>query len=337
MSNTTMLGLDFGSSTLKWTLMERGHIQKSDAVRLPENLMRDNRITSTEVMAEQVQAILKQGRVGKRPCAVVLPSEAVIVRRLTMPYMTVEQLLVNLPYEFHDYMQDDKDHYYFDYAVVDTKKDEKGVPTELDLLGAAVRKETIENYRRMLRKAGLKLKRAVPACLAYGNVIRAYEAAEEEHPQEYCIVDMGHQSIRLYFYRGSVFDTSRVIEYGGMALDALIADAAAVDPHLAAEYKQVNYAGALDIPACRDLYNRVAMEIMRAVNFYGFNTPDSNLRDIYLTGGLSHVEAMVEEIGRTVDLIVHPMEDLLPDGVAGQAGRQACPTVLGALLQGDGR
>lgn len=89
------------------------------------------------------------------------------------------------------------------------------------------------------------LERAVPACIAYGNLLRAYEALDPQpdHPAEYCIADMGHQSIRLYFYRGSVFETSRIIEYGGQALDALIADAAAVDPHIAANYKCAIFRG----------------------------------------------------------------------------------------------
>ena len=50
------------------------------------------------------------------------------------------------------------------------------------------------------------------------------------------------------------------------------------DPHIAANYKRANYSEVQDIQACHDLYNRVAVEIMRAVNFYGFNTPTLTCR-----------------------------------------------------------
>ena len=80
------------------------------------------------------------------------------------------------------------------------------------------------------------------------------------------MVDLGHQSVRLHIYQNGVYDTTRTIELGGRSLDAIIADTAGVDPHLATGYKMSNYQGAQEISACRELYSRVAVEIMRAVN-----------------------------------------------------------------------
>ena len=65
----------------------------------------------------------------------------------------------------------------------------------------------------------------------------------------------------MYIYRGSVYETARTIEYGGATLDTLIADAAAVDPHVSAAYKQSNYNSVLDSQACKELYSRIAKEI----------------------------------------------------------------------------
>lgn len=338
-SKTTMLGLDFGSNALKWTLMERGSVKQAGELLLPENLTRDSHIASVQMMGDTLRDTMRKNRVSRRPCAVVLPAENVIVRHLTMPYMTADQLVLNLPYEFHDFIKDEKENYFFDYAVVGVNKDENNSPKELDLLAAAVRRDVIARCRQTLHRAGLKLERAVPACIAYGNLLRAYEelTPQPDHPAEYCIADMGHQSIRLYFYRGHVFETSRMIEYGGQALDALIADAAAVDPHIAASYKRANYSEVQDIPACKDLYNRVAVEIMRAVNFYGFNTPNSDLQDIYFTGGLSRLSAMTAEITNTLSLNVHQLDELMPDALAGPHTIDSCPVILGALLQGDGK
>ncbi|MEG1593847.1 MAG: pilus assembly protein PilM, partial [Oscillibacter sp.] len=250
--------------------------------------------------------------------------------------MTVDQLRVNLPYEFHDYLQNDKDRYFFDYAVVDTRKDEEGKPVELELLISAASKESIADYRALLRKAGLKLSVAVPEYLAYRNLLRAYETRESAHPAEYCVVDMGHSAIRIHMYRGTVYETSRVVEYGGAALDALIADATAVDPHVAADYKRANYERAQEIPACRDLYVRMGVEILRAVNFYGFNYPEAELKDIYFGGGLAHVPALMEEIRGELPLQIHSVEELMPPGVSGESAL-LFPAAVGATLQYDGR
>ncbi len=41
---------------------------------------------------------------------------------LRLPLMTEEQLRLNLPYEFHDYIGDEMDKYVFDYAMIRTKE-----------------------------------------------------------------------------------------------------------------------------------------------------------------------------------------------------------------------
>ena len=48
------------------------------------------------------------------------------MRRFEMPLMTEEQLRLNLPYEFHDYIGDEMDKYVFDYAMIQTKREDDG-------------------------------------------------------------------------------------------------------------------------------------------------------------------------------------------------------------------
>ena len=50
--------------------------------------------------------------------------------RITVPAMTEEELGLNLPFEFRDYIADDKDKYSFDYAVLGMQRDAAGNPVE---------------------------------------------------------------------------------------------------------------------------------------------------------------------------------------------------------------
>lgn len=330
------LGMDIGASGLKLALVAGGRVERLTTAPLPEQLIREGRVVSEEVLSREIKGILKRERIRVRECALALPADTAYVRKVTMPYMTAEHLKLNLPYEFHDYIQSDKSLYFYDYAVLETRTDEDGKPVELELLAAAAPREAIAQYRTALRKAGLKLTIAVPEVLTYRNIIRAYEARTSEHPAEYCIADLGHNAIRIHIYRGAAHETTRVIEFGGRSMDTLIADALNVDPHAAANYKAANYNGVQELPACRDLYSHIALEIMRAVNFYGFNTPDSNLQDLYASGGLSSVPLLMEEIRNTLSLRCHAIESLLPPGAEGE-DRLACAAAIGAALQGKGR
>jgi type IV pilus assembly protein PilM len=338
--STTYLGMDIGSSSVKLAVVQDRRIQRILVSDLPENLVREGRITSPEALAEELREIIRKEHIHAKNVCLSIPPQDTFVRRITVPQMTADQLKLNLPYEFHDFIQKDKDLYFYDYAVVKAQKGEDGKTDTLDLLAAAAPKETIANARMMLRKAGLKLVCAEPECLTYRNLIQTFEEKNPgSHPAEYCIADLGHEAIRVHMYRGGVYDTTREIEYGGASIDALIADTESVDPHVAANYKLSNYEGAQEIPACRDLYNKIAVEILRAVNFYGFNTPEADLQDIYFCGGLAKVTALMETIRGTLELKQHSVEELLPHLEHTDDARLLpfSPAAVGAAMELDAR
>ena len=312
------LGLDLGSSAWKLAVVTGDRVERTVVIPAPE-LPEDAKEQADEAIVRSLKGILQRKKITARECALSLPPEVSFLRRITMPYMTAEQLKINLPYEFHDYIQEEKDAFFYDYAVIDTKRDENGKPTELELLAAAGRKDAVERYRTILKKAGLRLQVAIPEYLAARNLLRDYERRTAEHPKEYCIVDMGHKSIRMHIYRGTVYDTTRVIEFGGASLETL-------------RNKNTIAPEAM----MQDLYTRIAVEIMRAINFYGFNTPDSDLQDLYFTGGLSGIEPLMKEIHSTLELNLHDGTELLPTGASGMEARM-CAIAVGVTMQGKGR
>lgn len=124
----TLLGVDIGANSIKLAQVSGGKAVKLAQAPLPENLIQDHRIISADALAQELWKLRKTERFSAKSCALVLPPETAFVRRISVPYMTVDQLRVNLPYEFHDYIQKDKDLYFYDYAVADVKTDEEGAP-----------------------------------------------------------------------------------------------------------------------------------------------------------------------------------------------------------------
>lgn len=310
-----LIGIDIGTSAVKLAQVSNGKVVRTVSSPLPGNPVQNGRVISVEELGQALRKIRKEGKLKGRRCALVLPPEVAFVRRVTMPYMTETQLKTNLPFELQDYIQNSSEQYFYDYALLNVINDEEGNPAELDLLAAATPREVIEQYRAALEAAGLHLVLAVPQTVTYRNIIRTHEQDESEHPEEYCIADMGHSAIRVHMYRGDAYETSRVIEYGGEELENLESDSDA---------------------ARHELFDRIALEIMRAVNFYGFNTPDSNLQDIYFCGGLSQSVPLMAEISSTLSLNCHPIEDLLPPMDDGRLEAQYGAAV-GATLQSSGR
>ena len=59
----------------------------------------------------------------------------------------------------------------------------------------------------------------------------------------------------------------------------------------------------------KDLYDFIAVEIMRAINYYTYENRDNTLETLYYYGGGSAVTPLIETIRSTVDLDVKPISD----------------------------
>lgn len=318
------IGLDIGEGEVKIVQWD-GSVRSYVRVPTPDNLVKDGRIVSYEAMGDFLSEALKENKITGKSCAVVIPASHTFLRRITMAAMTVQQLEVNLPYEFRDYLTEGKDKYYYDYAVNEIISDADGSPKQMDITAATVEKSVIGEYRDMLRRAGLRLDTAVPAECALANVLRESDSGRG---REYCVVDFGHSATRVYIYSGSKFETSRTIEYGMHMVDEAVSEARGVDEHIARTYKETNFEGARSAEQALGVYNAVAVDIRKAVSFYLYNNRASNLSDIWYCGGGSYIPELTDAVSRSTELKVHPFSSLL-------GGDHLAPyaAAIGAVMQ----
>lgn len=306
-----MLGFDFGSHELKIVQMGSDNaVLKAFSAELPENYVSDGKIVYFDAMADFIKETLKGNGFSGKDVACVLPEGASFIRHVDVPYMTPDKLVINLPYEFKDFLTADKTKYYYSYTINEVKNDEEGNPSEMDIIAGATFKETIEEYRAMFSKAGLKLKYAAPAEIAFSNIIKAKGDYED---REFCILDLGHVSTRLDFYKGCIFDASRSIEVGLVQLDKLISSEEGIDEHLAHSYKESNHKDVLSSEAAQDIYQTIAGDVRKSINFYGLNHRDSELTDVFVGGGGGGVKQLLSVLEEQLDGIrLHNISGLFP-------------------------
>ena len=314
----SFLGVDIGYDSLKLALVNGEKVRKSAVVPMPNNLVKEGRVVSTETMGELLRSTMKEYGIHCRNAAIVLPNETVYVRNATMPQMSVDQLKYNLPFEFRDYITDELKDYVYDYAMITTpeemeaESDEEG-GRSMELMAAAAPRTLLEESAELLRKAGLKMLKAVPAVCCYQSLIRRLEA-KRGSASEYCILDLGYQAIRMYMFHGDRHVVTRVLEIGMSSLDQVLADAHNVDIHLAHTYLLTNHENCQQQEVCRNAYGNIAVELMRALNFYRFSNPDSQLGDVWLCGGGAVIEPLRSAIADTLDMRLHSASELVPGG-----------------------
>ncbi len=328
---SSIIGIDIGTNEIKLVVLEKGRMTEAVRERLPRDLVQNGQITSFDALGEFIGTVCKEHKLSPKKCALLLPNALNYVRHITMPMMKESHLRLNLPYEFHDFIQDDKDKYVFDFAVLGTRTTEDGGEV-LELMAAAAKKEVIANYTSALRMAGKKLVMVKPAVMALADLLPIPEEGEEG--QEYCFINLGHSSTRVHIFCGRDLVATKVIEYGLQMLDQVVAEEKGVDIYIASTYKESNYENVLEAESCQNLYHAIAVEIMRAINFYRFNHPESRLSDAYLCGGGAKIKSLADIIAEQTELTLLSPALLLEDYAMlndGDAALFAC--ALGTAME----
>ena len=315
----TQLGFDIGSNSMK-VAVRRGGTVRVEQVRLPENLVDENgHITLPHAFSQFLRQTKKDLKLPRGKAALVLPPSQVICRLVTMPRMTTDQLVMNLPYEFADFVQGAADQYFCDYALCTPTDEELGIGAGAEdgeqagdqgvpMMAAAAAKQTLAEYVSMFSRAGIKLKTILPQEMALINLVKGLRGG----PEEFCFVDLGQQATRITVVWRDRVQATRQIAVGGRNLDMAAADHFGVDAFLANTYKYGNYQGIQSAAVVTDVCDRIAVEILKVINFYQFTYRNSNLEGIYLVGGGSAMPYLRQAIEDTVGLSLLSPQDFLP-------------------------
>lgn len=299
------VGFEIGNHAVHVAVVKGGGIVRAFSRPLESDLVKNGAITSYDAMADFLKDLRKKDKLPAYGAALILPSTLCYCRRFFVAAKTREQLSFNLPYGFSDFITDDKSHYFFDCAILGAVKGEENCPPDFDVFATAARKDVIDAYATMFSKAGFKLRTVIPAEFAYMNLLKR-SGADHHHG----ILDIGHSAVRLYLYDGHLFEGVRVIDYGMNEVDAIIADEFGVDLHMAASYRESNFNGAGDLEACRSVYGAMALEVLKATNFYRFNGGIS-LEHLHCCGGGTHNAALMDILKNTLSIPLADMSELM--------------------------
>ncbi len=317
------LGFDIGSSSLKVAVV-RGSEARVEEVRLPENLVDGDGVVLPHAFVQFLKQTKKKLGLPRGAAALALPPSQVICRLVNMPRMNTEQLMMNLPYEFADFIQGAAEQYHCDYAVCEPAEGdaEEGIP----MMAAVAAKERLAEYAQMFAQAGFRLKTILPQEMALINLTQARQGGQSE----YFFVDLGQQRTRITAIWRDRVQATRQIALGGLNLDMAVADELGVDAFLANTYKATNFQDILSSPAVRDLCERIAVEILKVLNFYQFTYRSSSLGGIYLVGGGASLPPLRQAIANTVEMELLDPALLLP-GEGAAAGVFAAGAAMGGV------
>lgn len=320
-----MIGIEIGSDTLKMAVCAGGVVKKVVIARMPEDLVMEGRMTSTQAMVEFLKTTMKANRISGGACALVIPSQHIISHRFTMPAVSDEELRLNLPFEMRDFVGKEADQYIFDYVITETKDN------SISVYSAAVRKEVIEEFYTTFKKAGLTLKIATPPEMAWMNLISRGNSL----PKKLCIVDIGYSYTRVSIFDNGNFVMGKTIERGGALIDETISATLGVDKYEARARKESNDDKILTEKDCQDAYQDLTIEVLKVLNFYTYSDSESetSLEHLYYCGGSSMIEPLRTALLKGTGLTQHHVYQLVNMGDNVSDLALQCALAAGAAMQ----
>jgi type IV pilus assembly protein PilM len=210
-----------------------------------------------------------------------------------------------------------------DYQILGESTNDEGETVKRVLLVVAYR-ELVDRYVSACRKAGIEL---VGIDLEAFALLRAMGAPREEGlPPDAALVVVSVGSDRSTFAvsDGRVCEFTRVLEWGGSALNIAIARALDLAPSEAEPIKRVlnlnvdaspegitqeKYDLARD--AVRKQVQSFARELVSSLQFYQNQANSLGIAEIVLTGGTAHLPGLAEELQRLIGVSVRVGDPLM--------------------------
>src|SRR5687768_718057 len=151
-----LVGVDIGASSIKVVQLKESR-KKLSVIRygyaeLPPQTIIDGHVMNAGVVTEALLKIFVDNKIASKDVAIGVYGQSVIVRKITVPMMTPEELDEQINWEAEQHIPFDIKLMSIDYEVL-KKRPEAG---QMDLLLVAAKKDEINDYASILREAKLR-------------------------------------------------------------------------------------------------------------------------------------------------------------------------------------
>ena len=152
-----LVGVDIGSSAVKAVEIKVGgkggdefQLLNIGIESLPPEAIVDGAIMDAGAVIDSIQRLFQESRIKTAECATGVSGNAVIVKKISLPQMSPEELSESIHWEAEQYIPFDIQDVSLDYEVIEGG----GSGGNMDVLLVAVKKDKISEYTSALTQAG---------------------------------------------------------------------------------------------------------------------------------------------------------------------------------------
>ena len=122
MAKKTVLGLDIGSSSVKITQLKptkRGYqLVNFGYMQLPQESIVDGSIMNSSAVVDAIREVLVSKKIKQKNTAVSVSGHSVILKKISLPVMTHDELEESIQWEAEQYIPFDINDVYLDVTIL---------------------------------------------------------------------------------------------------------------------------------------------------------------------------------------------------------------------------
>jgi type IV pilus assembly protein PilM len=307
----SLVGLDIGSSSVK--AIELKAVGKGFRVSalgvesVPPDSIVDGAIIDGGAVADAVGRLFANKKFKAKDVVASLSGNSVIVKKITLPSMTENELSESIYWEAEQYIPFDIQDVNLDYEILDQGSGQEGT---MEVLLVAAKKDKIADYTSVITQAG---KAPVIVDVDVFALQNAFEANYGFEPNSVvAILNAGASAININILAGSQSVFTRDVSMGGNAFTEAVQKELNLPYESAEQLKKgqdVDGATYEDARAVlRAMTDNVLLEVEKTFDFFKATASSDRIDRIMLSGGASRVEGFAESLRERFGTEVEPFD-----------------------------
>lgn len=197
------IGLDIGSGYLKLVQLKdtKGgyELELFDMLPLPPELIVDGSIIDSLRLVDSLKELARKARIKTKDVTISIAGHSsVIVKRVSLPDMSEDELYESIKFEAEQYIPFDIDDVNLDFQILGPKEE----PGQMDVILVAVKKDIINEYLSVVKEAGFNCQIVDVNSFALENI---YEINYEIEPEKnVALVNIGASTMNMNILKGGI-------------------------------------------------------------------------------------------------------------------------------------
>jgi type IV pilus assembly protein PilM len=316
------VGLDIGSSAVKLCVLKstkKGlQLQAFDYTPLPPETIVDGALMNSTVVVDAISELLGRNKIRNKETAISVSGNTVIIKKISLPLMTQEELEESIQWEAEQYIPFDIKDVFIGFETLPPRADQG----QMDVILVAAKKEMINDYVTVCHDAGLDPMVVDVDAFALQNM---YEVNYGFHRGETVVLlDIGSSVVTMNVVSDGITMFTRDLSIGGSDITEEIQKQLNIRYEEAEMYKMGGSPGAMSdavLPQevegiIQDKAEDMANEIQRSLDFYSATAASNKIDKIVVSGGTAAIPSLVRTISRISEVpaeVANPFRNVTYD------------------------